>query len=139
MIIDGMNYESWEKLNQRLFKALSERNWGEIKLTYYDLAMFMQKEGRDTFRYIHESLKGEVAGIQGSTFDQVELISAADACVACKTKAGEVYPLSEILTRKVVPHADCTNQPCRCTFAPVVDLKTADECEECGECDECQS
>ena len=132
-MIEGMNYESWEKLNKRLLEALRECNWDEIKLVYYELAMFMQREGRDTFRYIHESLKSELAQTQGKTFDRVEIISAADACEECKSRAGEIYPLANILDKSVVPHAACTRTPCRCTYAPSVELDTADECAECGD------
>ena len=129
--MDGMNYESWETLNKRLIKALEQANWDEIKLVYYELALFMQKEGRDTFRFIHESLKSEIAGKQGSTFDRVEIITAADACQECKSKSGQVYSIEEVLSNPAVPLPVCTNAACRCSYAPVVELKTSDQCDEC--------
>jgi hypothetical protein len=111
MVMDGMNYASWETLNKRLLQAFTQCNWEEIKLIYYELAMFMQKEGRDTFRFIHESLKSELAASQDSTFNRVEIITAADACEECKRKSGQIYTLEEIQAEPVIPLSAVLIQP----------------------------
>jgi hypothetical protein len=115
------NDKKWSDLNKKLLVAIVKHDWPTMKSIYYEQALILKNESRDAFRFIHESAKTELSGIQGKTIDQVEIIVTEDACPVCKSAAKETMTVKEIQERKPVPVTGCEHASCRCSYAPLLE------------------
>lgn len=66
-----------------------------------------------------ESWKSDV----WTALDGVLVMSARDryVCEACRKLDGTYYRFKLALEAQPLPHEDCTNSECRCTYLPIVD------------------
>ncbi len=116
----------WADLNSRLLLAIQRNDWTEIKKVYYDQALLLKKEGRDSFRFLEESLKSELYKIQNQDLDknieQLEFIASVDSCQICRSFNGRVFSTDEVLAQRPIPIVNCARGSCRCSYAPVVQV-----------------
>jgi hypothetical protein len=113
--------KKWAELNDKLIVAIVEHDWPAMKSIYYEQALILNKESRDAFRFIHESAKIELSGIQGKTIEQVEIIFPEDACSVCKSAAKGMMTISKLQEKSQLPVAGCEHPSCRCSYAPVLE------------------
>lgn len=113
------NDKIWADLNTRLLTAMQQNDWHEMKMVYYEQALLLHKESRDSFRFIQESIQSELYQYQGeSNIKRVEVLAPGDACLACKSLNGKVFTIIQVLAQPPVPVADCVNKSCRCSYIP---------------------
>ena len=115
------NDRVWSKLNKKLLGAFEKHDWPLMKSIYYDQALLLQKEGRDSFRFVHESAKSELSGIQGKTIEHVEIIAPIGTCPVCAELGKRSYKLGDIVKDQPLPVKECENKSCRCSYAPVIE------------------
>jgi hypothetical protein len=115
------NDAKWARLNKKLLVAIKKHDWPTMKTTYYEQALILKKEGRDAFRFIHESAKTELSGIQGKTIEEVEIISPEGACPVCTEVTKGILALSEVVEKQPLPVSGCEHKSCRCSYAPVLE------------------
>ena len=115
------NDAKWLDLNKKLLTAIEKQDWPTMKSVYYEQALILKNESRDAFRFIHESAKTELSGIQGKTIEQVEIIFTEDACPVCQTAAKEAMTVAEALEKTPLPVKGCKHASCRCSYAPVLE------------------
>lgn len=115
------NDKKWSELNRKLLVAIKKHDWPTMKSIYYEQALILKEESRDAFRFIHESAKTELSGIQGKTIEQVEIIFNEDACPVCKSTASEIMNVSDVLEKRPLPVTACEHASCRCSYAPVLE------------------
>lgn len=85
----------------------------------FDATYDMADEHIDPSDYEAEQLRSfEDAGIT-----KVRILSERDAavCPACQAADGAVMTVAEAKRTSALPHATCTNTPCRCTYLPILD------------------
>ena len=115
------NDAKWSRLNKKLLVAIKKHDWPTMKAIYYEQALILKNEGRDAFRFIHESAKIELSGIQGKTIEEVEIISPEGSCPVCTLVCKEIITLSDVLEKQPLPVSGCEHASCRCSYAPVLE------------------
>ncbi|MEJ2738765.1 MAG: hypothetical protein P8105_02830 [Dehalococcoidia bacterium] len=115
------NDAKWARLTKKLLVAINKHDWPTMKSTYYEQALILKKEGRDAFRFIHESAKTELSGIQGKTIEDVEIISPEGSCPVCTEKTRGTISLAEAIEKQPLPVSGCEHESCRCSYAPVLE------------------
>jgi hypothetical protein len=115
------NDAKWSKLTNKLLTAIEKHDWPTMKAIYYEQAVILKKEGRDSFRFIHESAKTELSGIQGKTIEEVEIISPEGACPVCESACKGILKLTEATEKHPLPVSGCEHASCRCSYAPVLE------------------
>ena len=108
-----------EQLSNRL--GLEPSSIRESILRYED-ELQVPEEAPGWMGSIWQLLKNlRSGGIEG-----VSLLSNRDGktCEACFEADGNRYRLEKALETNPLPHPDCTNRPCRCTYRPLLDMDT---------------
>ena len=123
--------KKWAEMNRKLLDAMQRNDWQEIKNIYFEQVLLLQKEGRDTFKYIEETVKSELHQYQNREIEQVGILIAGDACPACKSLVGTVFSVSQALEKNIIPVADCKNEFCRCSYVPTGIDETETPCSSC--------
>ena len=115
------NDAKWARLTKKLLVAIEKHDWPAMKSIYYEQALILKKEGRDSFRFIHESAKTELSGIQGKMIEVVEIISPEGACPVCTLVTKETMTLAEAIEKQPLPVSGCEHTSCRCSYAPMLE------------------
>lgn len=115
------NDAKWTRLTKKLLVAIKKHDWPTMKSIYYEQALILKEEGRDAFRFIHESAKTELSGIQGKTIEQVEIISPEGSCPVCTLVTRETMTLAGAIEKKPLPVSGCEHAACRCSYAPMLE------------------
>ena len=123
--------KKWADLNKRLLDAMQRNDWQEMKNIYFEQVLLLQKEGRDTFKYIEETVRSELHQYQNREIEQVGILIAGDACSACKLLVGTVFSVSEALEQGVIPVEDCEKESCRCSYVPTGIDESETPCSAC--------
>ena len=111
------NDKKWNALNKKLLKAIKENNLHAMHTIYFEQALLLKEEGRDSFPSLEQSIKSGLYKEQN--FEQLEILIAVDSCEPCKALSGTVFTIDEALEKKPIPVADCGNDSCRCTYLPL--------------------
>jgi hypothetical protein len=115
------NDAKWARLTKKLLVAIKKHDWPTMKSIYYEQALILKNEGRDAFRFIHESAKTELSGIQVKTIEEVEIISPEGSCPVCTEITKKTMPLAEAIEKQPLPVSGCEHTSCRCSYAPVLE------------------
>jgi hypothetical protein len=121
----------WSLFHEALDASMKSGDLRELKMLYFEMALFAYEEGRDFFHLLEQSRKMELTEFKkGGYVEKVSIITAGDAsCEACQKLAGRVFTVDEALEQMPIPCEDCTfdfrgrGQPgwCRCLYGAVVD------------------
>jgi len=110
----------WGLLNKKLHFYMKEGDWQGMKLIYYDMASFLQEEGRSFFRMLKQAHKCELMSYKETNFAKTELITAREGtCDVCSKFEGKILTVDEALSTMPIPAKDCKNGWCRCCYNPV--------------------
>ena len=120
--------KKWASFNKTLLKAMKNSDWTELKMTYFDMALFCYEEQRPFFQLLQEACKAELRGYeQSGVVKRVRIITAKSAsCEHCAQLHGSEYSVEGALEAMPIPVKGCTtdlgkgNGWCRCTYGPVV-------------------
>jgi hypothetical protein len=114
---DKNNDERWNELNQKLLNAIQKNDLHEMHAIYYDQAMLLKEEGRDSFPVLEQSLKSGL--YKEENFDQVQIQVGVNSCDTCKSLSNKVYTVEEAVQTSPLPVSGCSNESCRCIYVPI--------------------
>jgi len=93
------------------------------------IAMILNREGKDTYRFLYNARKAELLNLKKSKIVQkVKIISGAksgeiESCPECREMQGKILTIDEALNQMPVPNKKCNcriydknNGICRCTY-----------------------
>ncbi|MDH4208892.1 MAG: hypothetical protein OEV76_08455 [Anaerolineae bacterium] len=120
----------WSMFNEALHRAMKGSDSQQLKMLYFDMALFLYEEGRAFFDILQQSRKMELTGFKEAGWaEKVFVITAGDAsCEVCQKLAGKVFKLDQALDEMPIPNKACTHallpgKPgwCRCLYGVVTD------------------
>lgn len=91
-------------------KGLQQKNYHEVKMIYYSMALFQNRRGVPTYELRKECAKYELLSYKENKFSEyVEIpITQANKCENCKKLEGKVFSIDEALISMPLPCKDCT-------------------------------
>lgn len=102
----------------------------DLKLLYYQKAIFLHEEGQDCFEQLRQSAKCELMYLKQVGASKVKILSAGTlSCDACRNQDGQIYNINEALEKMPVPCKSCSfelykshGKPfCRCEYVAEFD------------------
>lgn len=121
--------EKWERFNKRLEELMRSNDPFGLGTTYYEMANFLEKEGRESsqIRKLGYRMKLRIQTIElkrlkeSGVVKEVEIIATDKSCEACKQLNDGVLSIQEALLRKPIPVENCGHKyGCRCIYLPRV-------------------
>ncbi|MCX6811807.1 MAG: hypothetical protein NT039_03895 [Candidatus Berkelbacteria bacterium] len=119
-----------------LFNQLISRTNDPATLSgiYYEMSLFVNEEGKDSFRQRELSTKMSLINLKqqaGDVLDGVEIVTAGkQSCPECQKMSGKVFTFDEAFNEMPIPNKNCTHRfredqkPfCRCLYVPIVSMK----------------
>lgn len=121
--------EKWRRFNQKLEEQINRNDFCELGITYYEMADFLQKEGKDAspvkqkgyeMKLMFEKHQLDEYNKSG-VVRRVEVLGAGDdSCVACKAVNRKEFTMEEATANPPIPIRECTHKyGCRCCFLPI--------------------
>lgn len=97
-----------------------------LKMINYQIALYLNSEGRNYLKIRQESSKAELLYYQSLGVEKVEIMTVGDqACENCKKLKNKIFRVSDALEIMPVPCKDCAFQLynenygfCRCYYSP---------------------
>lgn len=97
-----------------------------LKMINYQIALYLNSEGRNYLKIRQESSKAELLYYQNLGVEKVEIMTVGDqACENCKKLKNKIFRVSDALEIMPVPCTDCAFQLynenygfCRCYYSP---------------------
>jgi hypothetical protein len=119
----------WSLFQQAANRAMKSGELQQLKMLYFEMALFLYHEGRDFFRTLQESAKMELMRYKHMDFVKDVQIHTSGGCDACQKLEGQMFGIEEALRTMPVRCRECTfdfagtGQPgwCRCWYAPVIE------------------
>lgn len=111
-------------LNDLILKISKKKDLHDLKMLYYEMALFLNDEGADSFRYLQEAAKLELMLLKKEgIIKKVSILSAGDACPTCQKLDGKKFTVDKALNEMPIPVKNCTfkfdnDKPnfCRCSY-----------------------
>ncbi|MCF7836257.1 hypothetical protein K9N08_02305 [Candidatus Gracilibacteria bacterium] len=118
----------WYIFNELILKNIND--FQTLKMINYQMALFLNQEGRDCFAALQESAKMELLSLKARGVKKVQIITCGqDSCEACQKLDKRVFTIEEALEKKPIPCQDCTfkmyNEKhgfCRCMHGTEIDF-----------------
>lgn len=123
------NDKKWGKFNERLERFMKENDLFGLATTYYEMADFLSKEGKDNNhlrKYGYQiKLKLQTEEIKryknSGILEKLEILATEDSCEFCKKLNGKIFLIKEAELENPIPVKNCTHKyGCRCVYLPVV-------------------
>jgi len=117
----------WGLFNELILKT---EDLHSLKMIYYEMALFLNKEGKDCFTVLQQSAKMELMKFKQEGFiKKVRILTAGeDSCEACQRLGNKVITIEEALEKIPIPCKDCTRKLydekrgfCRCCYVAEID------------------
>lgn len=112
----------WGIYNELILKT---QDIHSLKMIYYEMAIILNKEGKDSFSLLQQSAKMELIKFQEEGFVQkVRILTAGEAsCESCKKLDKKVFNIKEALKLMPIPERHCSHKLynekygfCRCCY-----------------------
>jgi hypothetical protein len=87
----------------------------------YSMAVFLNKEGKNTFKLLQQKAKAKLDCFQSSDLLlKVKIVGCSDSCDACKKLNGKIISMEEAYLLPI-PCRECTHRIgfCRCLFTAI--------------------
>lgn len=114
----------WALYNDLIARNLNNLNL--LKGIYYEMALFLNKEGKDCLKMLQLSNEMELRYFRHFSFiKKVQIITCGeDSCEACRKLHNKVFTIDEALKTMPIPCKECTHKIydkkhgfCRCCYA----------------------
>lgn len=123
----------WQLMNE-LVRGTVDHN--QLKMSYFQMALFLKEEGKDFLATMQESIRAELAGWQNAAEKgfidwrktRLRVITCgAASCNACRKLERATFTYAEALNQMPIPVKDCTHDItegsnrgwCRCCYGLV--------------------
>ncbi len=117
----------WYLFNAKAENLMKISDWQGLKMIYYNMALFLNQEGKGCFQLLEVSAKMELMNYRESGVKKVE-ICASQGCEECKKFNGKTFLIEEALEMKPIPCKKCTHKMydekfsfCRCMYLSKMD------------------
>ena len=113
----------WSLLNELIQKNIED--FRLLSFIYYDLADIVNKEGKDSYTFLHLAQKMVIMDMQKSSIVKgVEIVSCgSNSCEVCQQLNGKRFTIKEALEKMPLPIRECTHKQhndvwgyCRCCY-----------------------
>ncbi len=117
----------WGLFNELILKT---KDLHSLKMIYYEMALFLNKEGKDFFQFLQQSAKMELMKFKQEGFiKKVRILTAGeDSCETCRRLENMVFTIEEALEKMPIPCKECTHKLydkergfCRCCYVAEID------------------
>jgi hypothetical protein len=115
----------WSLFNQVVLKT---RDYQTLKMIYYEMALFLNEEGKDFFHVLQQSKRMELIVYKQRGVKKVEILAASNSCEHCQKLNGKILTINEALEEMFIPCEECTHIIsvahrgfCRCCYVPIVE------------------
>lgn len=109
---------AWDVLNARTLELARSQRFAELSHLYYEMARFLNEEGKDFFHVLQQSKEMELEHLKTMGIKKVEIMCGPGACPSCLKLNKKILTIEEALKTMPVPNKDCTNTLydnfCRC-------------------------
>ena len=110
----------WGLFNELILKT---KNLHSLQVIYYDMALFLNKEGKNCFSVLQKSAKMELMKYKQRGIKKVQILTSGSSCEACQRLEAKVFTIEEALEKMPIPCKECTNKLydekrgfCRCSY-----------------------
>jgi len=121
----------WGLSNYLLQEYIKKDDWQEIKMIYFNQALFLHEQGKDCFYILKEVARCELIILEKlDYFKRVEILTCNDqSCPECQKLSGKVFTIEQALKEMPIPVKECTCKLnpkalggwCRCMYVSVID------------------
>jgi len=109
---------AWDVLNARALELAKSQNFNNLGILYYQMAWFLNEEGKDFFHVLQQSRKMELEHLKTMGIKKVEIMCGPKACPSCLKLDKKILTIEEAIKIMPIPNKDCTNvlygNFCRC-------------------------
>jgi len=123
--------KKWQGYNKKLRKLIRAKDFFGLGTTYYEMAVFVEKEGGDPKMYrdlgyrmlIQDGTSSRTlqSYLDSGVVSLVVILNALDSCDVCKKLNGKRFNVKEAIKNTPIPAKQCTHiQGCRCVYLPEV-------------------
>ncbi|HEX9721639.1 MAG TPA: hypothetical protein VGA53_00025 [Candidatus Paceibacterota bacterium] len=122
--------EKWGRFNEKLYNFSQENDFLGLGTTYYEMAEFLKKEGKDNskMRRLGYEMKLQFHSAElrrnasSDVVQKVEILATTDSCKACKNLNDKAFTVGEAQEKNPIPVEECIHKyGCRCVYLPVVE------------------
>jgi len=100
---------AWDMLNARALKLAKSRNFNDLAILYYEMALFLNEEGKDFFHILQQSSKTRLEHLKTMGVKKVEIMCGPGGCPSCLKLDKKTLTIEEALKITPVPNKDCTH------------------------------
>lgn len=116
----------WSYYNNLILRNIKSKNYSNLKMLYYSMAIMLNQEKKEFFNLLQESRKMELMEYKKHGFIKKVKISTAgkgNACDICMLQDNATYTIEEALKKMPIPNKNCTHTLydekrgfCRCMY-----------------------
>lgn len=111
----------WRICHEEIIKNIN--NHGFLSSLYYQMALFLNKEGKNFFHILQQARKEELEKMKTIDIKEVEIMSVG-GCPSCEELNGKKFTIEEALDKTPIPNKNCSNKDfnnfCRCIYQPII-------------------
>jgi len=115
---------AWDMLNIKALELAKSRNFNNLGILYYEMALFLNEKGKDFFHILQQSSKAKLEHLKTMGVKKVEIMCGPKACPSCLKLDKKILAIEEALKIMPVPNKGCTNvlydNFCRCQINAIV-------------------
>lgn len=101
----------------------------QLKIIYYDMALFLNEEGRDCFHILEQCAELELRMVKQNGYSKVQISTSKNvSCKECQKQDGIILTIEEALKKMLLPCKKCSfrfkidkKSFCRCMYLAVTD------------------
>ena len=116
----------WSLFNQLIAKT---SNLHTLKMIYYEMALFLNEEGKECFAVSQLSRKMELMKYKKEGIKKVQILTAGSgSCEHCQQLEDKILTINEALEKMPIPVKECTHELadgrlgfCRCCYVAKFD------------------
>ena len=116
----------WSLLHSILAKNIND--FHKVQMIYYEMALFLNEEGRNHYDSLLQSKRFELLSLQQRGIKKVKILSVKNGCSECRKINGKIYDTKTALKTMPLPHKKCKHYIrnksygfCRCSWLAVLD------------------
>jgi len=116
----------WSLFNLLLIKYAGD--YHTSKMIYYEMALFLDDEGRNSIQMGEASRKMELTGLKQQGIKKVKICASKNGCKECQKQNEKTYLIDDALEKMPLPIKKCTHHLhndkfgfCRCCWLGVID------------------
>jgi len=102
----------WALSMELLLKFMENSNFEDMKMIYFDQALFLYAQGKDYIRVLAEANKCDLYHYRKQKIvKKVEIVTCGDAsCPSCQKLSGKIYTIDQALKEMPIPEKTCSHE-----------------------------